>query len=121
MSDETKINISISKIGKVSGFKGKTHNQSSKDLLSKIAKERIGDKNGMFGRKHKEESKVSDQWELTDIDGNQITITNLNKFCQDNNLNSNCMKSISYGLRKRHKDWIGVKKLTDTKKKDPVK
>lgn len=119
MSDETKINISLSKIGKPSGFKGKTHKQESKDKLSSLAKERTGDRNGMFGKKHKEESKISDQWELTDIDGNKITITNLNKFCYDNNLNANCMKSISYGLRKRHKNWIGVKKIT--KKKTPVK
>lgn len=120
MSDETKINISLSKIGKPSGFKGKTHKQESKDKLSSLAKERTGDRNGMFGKKHKEESKISDQWELTDIDGNKITITNLNKFCKDNNLNANCMKSISYGIRKRHKNWIKVKKLTN-KKKTPVK
>jgi hypothetical protein len=65
MSDETKLRISLSKIGKVSYRKGKKLEEIFgvekstfiRNRLSEIAKNRIGDKNPMFGKKHSSESK----------------------------------------------------------------
>ena len=152
MSDKTKLSISLSKIGKPSPIKGKkledivgvVRSSIIKNNLSKIASDRVGDKNGMFGRKHsvdsiekmskntiklfgednpsfgikrKESEKVYDTWELTDNEGNVTIIDNLNKFCVENGLNASCMRDLYYGTAKSHKKWIKVIKLTNNVKK----
>jgi group I intron endonuclease len=151
-TDDTKLKISLSKKGKISVNKGKKLEDivgidkasEIRDKLSKVASERVGRKNHMFGKKHKEESiekmrtnriklfgednpsfgrerkeneKVYDSWELTDKDGNVIVVDNLNKFCRENGLNASCMRDLYYGTAKTHKKWIKVVKLTDNVKK----
>lgn len=152
MSDIVKLNISLSKIGKISLKKGKTleeivgveRSNDIKRRMSDSAKERVGDKNSMFGRKHSDESKekmskntikrfgsdnpsfgrersedekIYDTWELTDKDGNVVIVDNLSKFCRENNLNPSCMRDLSYGTVKSHKNWVKVIKLTNNVKK----
>lgn len=152
MSDEAKLNISISKIGKPSIMKGKKledivgmeRSSIIKATLSKKASERIGDKNHMFGKKHKPESiekmsinkikkfgeenpnygreykeseKTFDTWIITNNNGETLTVNNLNKFCKENNLNPSCMRDIYYGRMKSHKGWIKVEKISNNVKK----
>jgi group I intron endonuclease len=151
-TDETKLKISLSNKGRISINKGKKLEDIVgvdkaliiKDRLSKTASERKGDKNGMFGRKHKDDSiekmknnriklfgednpsfgkerkeseKVYDSWELTDKEGNVVIVDNLNKFCRENSLNASCMRDLYYGTARSHKNWIKVIKLTDNVKK----
>jgi hypothetical protein len=155
LSDETKLKISISKIGKPSKLKGmsfddrfgtevsneiknkmsksasektgeknsmygKKHKESSKEKMSKNRVKKFGEDNPNFGREYKEEEKTFDTWKLTNIDGEEFIINNLNKFCLENGLNPSCMRDINYGRMKNHKGWIKVEKLTDNvKKKTP--
>jgi hypothetical protein len=155
LSDEAKLKISISKIGKPSKLKGisfddlygeeksnlikskmsnaglkrigeknpmfgKNHTEYTKQKISQNQVRRFGESNPNFGREYKEEEKTFDTWRLTNINGEEHIINNLNKFCLDNNLNPSCMRDIYYGRMKKHKDWIKVEKLTDNvKKKTP--
>ncbi len=155
LSDEAKLKISISKIGKPSKLKGinfddlygeersnlikskiskaglkrigeknpmfgKNHTEHTKQKISQNQVKRFGESNPNFGREYKEEEKTFDTWQLTNINGEEYIINNLNKFCLDNNLNPSCMRDIYYGRMKKHKDWIKVEKLTDNvKKKTP--
>lgn len=155
-TDETKLKISISNKGRVSINKGKKLediigiDKSSviKNRLSKIGSERKGDKNGMFGKRHRDDSiekmsknrikkfgkdnpnygreysedeKTFDAWKLTNVDGSEIVVDNLNKFCRENNLNPNCMRDIYYGRMKSHRGWIKVEKLSNNvKNKKPL-
>lgn len=151
-SEETKLKISFLKTGKISTKKGKKledivgidRASEIKNNLSRLASEKIGEKNHMFGKQHSEESKkkmsintikrfgsdnpsfgrersenekVYDSWELTDKEGNTIIVDNLNKFCRENNLNASCMRDLYYGNAKSHKNWIKVVKLTNNVKK----
>lgn len=152
MSDEAKLNISLSKIGKISPIKGKklediVGEDRAKEIKAKMSKngpDKYGEKNPMFGKKHSEESvrkmkentiklfgednpsygrerkeseKVYDTWQLTNDKGEIIEVDNLSKFCRENGLNPSCMRDLSYGTAKRHKNWIKVVKLTDNVKK----
>ena len=146
MSDEAKRNISLSKIGKESPMKGKEMSQESKDrmrvsalnrsmsgennpmynrkhdresieMMSKNRIKKFGSDNPNYGRKYTEEEKTFDTWKLTNSEGVTSVINNLNKFCQDNNLNPSCMRDIYYGRMKNHKGWISVEKLSDNVKK----
>jgi len=155
LSDESKLKISISKIGKPSKLKGisfddlygeersnlikskmskaglkrigeknpmfgKNHTEYSKQKISQNQVRRFGESNPNFGREYEEEEKTFDTWRLTNINGEEYIINNLNKFCLDNNLNPSCMRDIYYGRMKKHKEWVKVEKLTDNvKKKTP--
>lgn len=144
ISEETKLKISLSRTGQKSGFKGKHHTEEAKMIMSTKGKLRIGEKNGMFGKKHrpesiekmkqnhpklmgkdnpsfgrerKEEEKIFDTWELTNIDGTVLIIDNLTKFCRENNLTISCMADLFKGKRKsNYKGWIKIKKLTNNVK-----
>ena len=155
MSDAAKLKISICNKGRICINKGKkledivgiTKASIIKLKLSKSASERVGEKNPMFGKKHKEDSinkmkentiklfgddnpsfgrerkeseKVYDSWELTDKEGNVVVIDNLNKFCRENGLNASCMRDLYYGTAKSHKQWIKVVKLTNNVKKKKI-
>ena len=56
---------------------------------------------------------LCDEWKLKNVKGEEIIISNLCKFCRENNLSYSVMQHISYGLVKNHKDWIYVAKLTN--------
>jgi len=143
LSKETKKKISIAKTGK-NGKKGWKHSEKTLKKMSLKAKKRTGEKNSMFGKIHSEESKnkmskntkklygennpnynrqyrekekTFDTWELKNKNTEIKIVKNLNKFCKENNLNSSCMRDISYGRQKSHKGWINVKKLTNNVKK----
>lgn len=156
MSDEVKLKISISKIGKISKMKGKKLEEivgieRAKDIKKKqseIASNRFGDSNGMYGRSHseeskekmsqktikkfgkdnpnygrdyKEEEKTFDTWRLLNINGSEIIVDNLSKFCRENNLNPTCMRDVYYGRMRSHKGWIKVEKISNNvKSKKPL-
>lgn len=44
-------------------------------------------------------------WIITTPEGQEITIFNLKKFCNDNNLNYYSLKSVTYGNQKQHKGY----------------
>lgn len=142
MTEERKLKISISKKGVPLRTKP-YHTPESKLKLSEAGKKRIGDKNPMYKRKHKESSielqrknanirfgkdnpafgrkhtddeKIFDTWKLTDENGNEIIVENLCKFCRENNLNPSCMRELYYGTAKTHKEWRKVEKLTNNVK-----
>jgi hypothetical protein len=152
MSEENKVKISLAKIGKSISTKNKKLEEivgvdkaiEIKEKLSNIGKERVGEKNPMYGKRHsdeskekmsknicrrfgtdnhsygrerKEEEKVYDTWELTNKEGEIIIIENLSKFCRENGLNVSCMRDVYYGNSKGHKNWIKVNKLTNNVKK----
>ena len=57
---------------------------------------------------------IKDTWELIDINDNILIIESLSRFCKENDLNHNCMRSISYGKRKTpYRGWSKVTKLTN--------
>lgn len=151
-TNETKLKISLSNTGRININKGKKLEDIVgidkaaiiKTNLSKKASERTGDKNSMFGKKHKEDSinkmkkntiklfgednpsfgreraeseKVYDSWELTDTEGKVVVVDNLSKFCRENGLNASCMRDLYYGTARSHKNWIKVVKLSDNVKK----
>jgi hypothetical protein len=123
VSNEIKNKMSKSaseKTGEKNSMYGKKHKESSKEKMSKNRVKKFGEDNPNFGREYKEEEKTFDTWKLTNIDGEEFIINNLNKFCLENGLNPSCMRDINYGRMKNHKGWIKVEKLTDNvKKKTP--
>lgn len=115
-SEETRNNISKSKIGKPSTKKGTKMSKESKEKMSLAKKGKyLGEDNWNYKRVI--ENPTKDTWELTDIDGNKIIIESLNNFCKENNLNVSCMKDVSSRRHKKHKIWISVVKLTNNFKR----
>ena len=41
-----------------------------------------------------------------------VTVTHLQSFCEENNLSRNMLYSICKGIKKSHRDWIEVTKIT---------
>ena len=65
----------------------------------------------MTGRKkpeHVKDIQASD-WVITYPSGETITITNLNRFCQENDLCHSNMGKVAKGLRKTHKGFSCIK------------
>jgi len=58
LSEETKMKMSLSKIGNKNSFYGKHHSDETKDFLSAVAKERYKnpEDNNFYGKKHTEKS-----------------------------------------------------------------
>jgi group I intron endonuclease len=77
--------------------------------LSKDHKKKLS--NAMMGvKKTKEEvlkraNTISKNWELTDPNGNKITIRNLRKFCRENNLSAENMWKVSKGFISHSQGW----------------
>jgi hypothetical protein len=53
--------------------------------------------------------KLSKEWLITDLHGNQFKIKNLRKFCIDNNLDQGNMVKVSKGIIKQNKGWKCIK------------
>jgi hypothetical protein len=100
---------------------GKKHKEESIQKMKDNTIKLFGENNPNFGRVYKESEKTFDDWELTNINGDILIISNLNKFCRENNLNDSSMRSLYYGTRKNHRGWIKVVKLTNNvKNKKPL-
>ncbi len=56
-TDDVKKSFSINRKGELNPFYNREHSNETKEMLSKIASERIGSKNPMWGKKQKESSK----------------------------------------------------------------
>ena len=83
-SKETCENISKARKGQPSSFKGKHHSEEALE------------KNAQAKRK---------TWVVTDPYGEEQTITNIIKFCNENNLSEDVMRKIARGEVKTHKGW----------------
>jgi hypothetical protein len=66
-----------------------------------------GRKGIIFSQQHKDNiGKVqAGIWEIINPKGEIMKVTNLSKFCRDNNLQKPNMWKVSQGLRKDHKGW----------------
>jgi predicted AAA+ superfamily ATPase len=107
--------------GDNNGMFGKKHKEESIQKMKDNTIKLFGENNPNFGRVYKESEKTFDDWELTNINGDILIISNLNKFCRENNLNDSSMRSLYYGTRKNHRGWIKVVKLTNNvKNKKPL-
>lgn len=81
--DETKQKISAKLKGN-KNFEGKSHSNCTKSILSK---------------------QKAKTWDVVDPDGNHITVTNMRKFCLDNNLHHSAMSRVMSGKQKKHKGY----------------
>ena len=85
-----------------------------------------GEKNGMYGKKHTEETKsqISEAgkgrraktYEFYNPEGEKVIIHNMTQFCKDNNLPQSTMASVATGKRKHHIGWTIDKNFCYTKK-----
>jgi len=74
---------------------GKTHRQSSLDLMSLKAKERLNQRHSHY-------------YEFISPDGEKIIeFTTIIDFCKKHNLRPDCMRKVISGERKSHKGWSG--------------
>lgn len=96
ISEETRLRLSIATSGKNNPMYGVS---------------RFGEDNPMYGKQHSDATKKrlsvsrSLDWIVTSPDGIECLITNLSKFCNENNLNSSCMGAVSRGKQSHHKGW----------------
>ena len=80
LSEESRKKISISKIGKKMKKRSEEHSEKISNLKSKT-------------------------WVFKDINGKEITIFNLSKFCRENKLSHGNMIMVFNGIRKKHKGY----------------
>jgi hypothetical protein len=101
-SEQSKRNMGNSHIGM-------KHSEQSKEKISRGHK---GRPNGRLGKHLSEETKRkignahTKSYLIIDTHGNERIITNLSKFCQENNLHDTLMGKVALGERKHHKGWI---------------
>ncbi len=102
-SMKTREKISRSKVGVPGYMKTPSHRINlSKSLAGKIKgpmseSHRYMISQGVKGKKKSTVMNMSDNWVITHIDGMNIQINNLKKFCEDNNLLYQCMKDRASG------------------------
>lgn len=83
----------------------------TKERCENISKARKGQPSSFKGKHHSEEALEKNAqakrktWVVTDPYGNEQTITNLIKFCNENNLSEDVMRKIARGKVKNHKGW----------------
>ena len=78
--------------------RGITKENAQKSLASRIA-------NGNLSMTAANDA-ITKNWELTNADGETITIRNLEQFCKDNELDPSTMSKVARGVRKSHKGWM---------------
>lgn len=88
---------------------GRKHSKEARDKMSKAQKNR--DITHWIGKKHKESTKkkMADakamSWDLISPEGEYITITNMAKFCRENNLDRASLHKVVKGKRQSHHGW----------------
>ena len=138
-SDETKKKLRVANLGKKHtketklkmsiANKGKILTEETKIKISESHKNRIissedrmiksmgmkGDKNPMYGKTHSKNTKnkmsksSSKSYIVMSPFGEEYKITNLKKFCENNNLDNGTMSAVASGKRKHHKGWKCIK------------
>lgn len=121
-SEETKLRMSQAKIGykhseeskqKMSASRQGTRINLTPEMIRKIAeknrgKKRSAETRAKFSamRKGKIPASVTiKKWQLTDPDGNEFVIENLNQFCKERGLNVGNMWNVANGRQKTCKGW----------------
>ena len=97
-------------ICEMNSIKVKEAHKNGKYDYEKLRLSRIGFKQPQ-SQKDKVSNFLSKQWSIITPCGVIINITNLNKFCKDNNLDQGNMVKVSQGKLKQHKGY-GCKKIT---------
>lgn len=107
-TQEVKDKLSKSQKGRPAWNKGIHRTQETRDKISKYleGKPRIQED------KDKIAKSLSKNWVVIDPMGKEYNITNLRKFCRENNLHSGAMVEVSKGKCSQHKGWQ-CKKLED--------
>lgn len=95
-------------------FTGMRHNEETKKIMSKRAKERP---NIWIGRTHSESAKrkmshskkntsnAAKFWVVTHPDGQEENIYNMEKFCREHGLAASNLHKVTKGLIKQHKGY----------------
>jgi hypothetical protein len=97
-SEESKLKMSLTKKGKI----------FTKEHREKISLSQIGRKQ-TEQQKQKVSEKLQLTWTVTEPNGKSYQITNLRKFCLENNLDQGNMVKVSKGILKKHKGWTCFK------------
>jgi hypothetical protein len=116
-SEESKLKMSLIRKGK----KRKPHSSETKEKMSLMRTGLYsGEKNPMYGKSHKESSlnlisikaksraneKYSNYYEFISPTGEKISeFTTIIDFCKKYNLRPDCMRRVVLGKRKSHKGW----------------
>lgn len=79
-----------------------------KEFYVEIAKKNVGWKQTEY-QKQKVREKFQLKWIVVSPQGDKINITNLRKFCIQNNLDQGNMVKVSKGILKKHKEWTCFK------------
>lgn len=83
----------------------KSHTGKKREEFSQEWRDNIG--NSHRGKKRPRQSELlSKQWIVTDPHGNNKIISNLSKFCLENQLNAASMGRVACGDWKHHKGWL---------------
>jgi hypothetical protein len=82
--------------------------KKSKQYFVEIAKKNVGRKQSDHQKQKAREFKQL-SWKLITPEGNEFLITNLRKFCMENNLDQGNMVKVSQGILKQHKGWKCIK------------
>lgn len=137
MSEETKEKRRLASLGEKNPFFGKKHSRETKQLIGSYhvgvrlspehkrkaieALKLCHELNRGVPLKQERRDKIgvanSRTYILYDSDGMETCITNLKRFCAENNLNYICMNHVTTGRNKTHRGWtkqkISVKLMTE--------
>lgn len=117
-TNEKWINVAIGQ----PSMEGKKHSEKTKNKMRKPKPKGFGDKvrSFHFGKKRTEEWRKnislskrglalrSKIWKFI-LNGVEIDIFNLKKYCRENNLNISCMSDVYYGRQKQHHNYRAKK------------
>lgn len=124
-SDETLSRMSQVHSGEANGFFGKSHNTKSlekmraakigftphnkgkktpREIVDKIAAAKTGSRHTQETKDKMSESRSQD-WIVTLPGGEEIAVTNLEKYCKDNGLTAPALRMVVSGARKHHKGY----------------
>jgi len=107
-TESMRSNLTPFKSGENNPMFGKVYTNEEKKKLSTlnsgINSSRFG-KNNSIEHNNKIAEKNSKNYTFINPNGDIINITNLSKFCRENNLNQGLMSSVANGYRNHHKNW----------------
>lgn len=90
-----------------SSIGGKANWEKNRDSLMKQLPEKLRKANKAQRDSLKKQGKTiaEKEWVVTDPEGNEFTVSNLAKFCRENDLLNSKMSQVASGKRRTHKGW----------------
>jgi len=113
-TEEAKKKISMSLSGKNSYMYGK---QLTEEVKQKISKARIGKHHTEKTKKKLTKSLCKYTYEVTTPNGDKEIINNMNRYCNDNNIDQSAMQRVAMGKYKQHKGYT-ARILNELKKEN---